>query len=743
VLDLGSLNERQREAVIHPGGPLVVFAGAGSGKTRVITYRIAWLVDELDIAPWRICALTFTNKAAGEMRERVDALVPGDGARGVRVGTFHATCARILRRFHERVGVRRDFTIYDDTDQQALVTRILRDLGVDERRYPPKMVAGHINRAKQEVLGPDGMPVTSDFTEMIQRLYVAYEQRLEAAGALDFGDLIYRLVRSLEEDDGFRDDLAGRFDHLLVDEFQDTNQAQYRLLRALADQHRNLCVVGDDDQSIYRWRGADRRLILDFGEAFPDATVVKLEQNYRSTRRILRVANAVIARNRSREPKELWTDNEEGQKVLVIRNEDHLDEARMVVRAVQEARRAGVPPSEVAVFYRTHAQARVIEEALRAANLPYRVIGGTRFYDRAEVKDVLAYLRVLHNPDDDVSLLRILNTPPRGIGKTTIERLADAAAASGRGIWSAIAGVDGIDAVSTAPRKKVRAFRETMEGLRDEVAAGMPVADLGAKLVDETGYDEWLRNQDSAEADGRRLNVQELLGSIREWSQTADDPSLGAFLELVTLQTNADLADDEEDRVTLMTVHAAKGLEYALVLVTGLEEQVFPFRGLEPQEDPEELEEERRLAYVAFTRARERLVLSWAGVRTLFGQPRISQPSRFLDELSLDDVEQVGKTGPVPRPAMRARHAYPSDEDVWQPPEGSRYARRAATSPSAAPPPGGDLVAADLAPGTRVRHPRFGEGRIREITPGTPPRAMVEFPGHGEKRIAIGFLNRA
>jgi len=744
VIDLALLNDQQREAVVHAGGPLVVFAGAGSGKTRVITYRIAWLVDELGVAPWQILALTFTNKAAGEMRERLDGLLPGDAGQRIWVGTFHATCARLLRRFHEQVGIRRDFTIYDDSDQQALLTRILRDERIDERRYPPRMVGSQINRAKQEVIPPEELPATSDFAEMIQRLYGLYEARLQAAGALDFGDLIYRLVRALEADDAFRDDLARRFEHLLVDEFQDTNQAQYRLLKALASEHRNLCVVGDDDQSIYRWRGADRRLILGFREAFPEATLVKLEQNYRSTKRILRVANGVIARNRSREPKELWTDNEDGQKVLVVRNEDHLEEARMVVRALREARRAGISPSEIAVFYRTHAQSRVIEEALRAADQPYRVIGGTRFYDRAEVKDVLAYLRVLHNPDDDVSLLRIINTPPRGIGRTTIDRLTDAAAAGGRGLWAALEDPATLGRLSTAPKKKVVAFRELISGLREEVARGVPVLEVTEELVARTGYDEWLANQDSAEADARRQNLGELLGSIREWQANApEEPSLASFLELVTLQTNADEGDAAEEHVTLMTVHAAKGLEFALVLVTGLEEQMFPYRGVDPAEDPEELEEERRLAYVAFTRARERLVLSWTVVRTIFGQPRVNQPSRFLDELPEDDLDRVGRTDPVPRPAMRSLHAFQSDEAEWQPPEGSRYARRAAEPLPTAPPQGGDLAVDDIAPGARVRHARFGEGKVQEVTPGTPPRVLVAFPGHGAKRIAIGFLTRA
>jgi DNA helicase-2/ATP-dependent DNA helicase PcrA len=415
----------------------VVFAGAGSGKTRVITFRVAHLIATHDVAPWRILAVTFTNKAAGEMRERLLRLLGEQGA-AVQVGTFHATCARLLRRHGESLGLTKDFTIYDDQDQLALVKRVLRDLGLDEKRYQPKAMAGRINRAKQEVQGPDDIETPDTWSEIVRRVYTTYEERLHQANALDFGDLIYRTVRALESDDSFRDAVVGRFSHVLVDEFQDTNHAQFRLVQLLSEGHRNLCVVGDDDQSIYRWRGADRRNILDFRASFPDATLVKLEQNYRSTQRILRAANAVIARNTDREPKELWTDNQEGDAILVVRTMDERDEARLVLRGVRELLSQGHRLADVAVFYRTHAQSRVIEESLRSANIGYRIVGGMRFYDRAEVKDLLGYLRVMINPADDMSLLRIINTPSRGIGKTTITRLLDLAAEQGRGSESSV-----------------------------------------------------------------------------------------------------------------------------------------------------------------------------------------------------------------------------------------------------------------------------------------------------------------
>jgi len=560
VLDLGSLNSRQREAVVHEGGPLVVFAGAGSGKTRVITFRIAHLITTHDAAPWRILAVTFTNKAAGEMRERLLGLLGEQGA-AVQVGTFHATCARLLRRHGESFGLSKDFTIYDDQDQLALVKRVLRDLGLDEKRYQPKAMAGRINRAKQEVQGPADIETPDTYSEVVRRVYTTYEERLQQAHALDFGDLIYRTVRALESDESFREAVVGRFSHVLVDEFQDTNHAQFRLVQLLSEGHRNLCVVGDDDQSIYRWRGADRRNILDFRASFPDATLVKLEQNYRSTQRILRAANAVIVRNTDREPKELWTDNPEGDAILVVRTMDERDEARLVRRGVRELISQGHRLCDVAVFYRTHAQSRVIEESLRSANISYRIVGGMRFYDRAEVKDLLAYLRVMINPADDMSLLRIINTPSRGIGKTTITRLLDSAAEQTRTLSDLLDDELTLAQFGSAARKRLSAFAGLMSGLR--------LGEIGAELVNQSGYAEMLKHDDTPEADARFQNIQELVASMDEFEREHTESTLADFLENVTLHTSADEAAGG-DRVTLMTVHAAKGLEFPVVMVTGL-----------------------------------------------------------------------------------------------------------------------------------------------------------------------------
>jgi DNA helicase-2/ATP-dependent DNA helicase PcrA len=745
VLDLGSLNSRQRAAVVHEGGPLVVFAGAGSGKTRVITFRIAHLIASHDVAPWRILAVTFTNKAAGEMRERLLGLLGEQGA-AVQVGTFHATCARLLRRHGESVGLTKDFTIYDDQDQLALVKRVLRDLGLDDKRYQPKAMAARINRAKQEVQGPADIETPDPWSEVVRRVYTTYEERIQQANALDFGDLIYRTVRALESDEGFREAVIGRFTHVLVDEFQDTNHAQFRLVELLSEGHRNLCVVGDDDQSIYRWRGADRRNILDFRTFFPDATLVKLEQNYRSTKRILHAANAVVARNTDREPKELWTDNEEGEAILVVRTMDERDEARLVLRGVRELLSQGQSLSDVAVFYRTHAQSRVIEESLRSANIAYRIVGGMRFYDRAEVKDLLAYLRVMINPADDMSLLRIINTPSRGIGKTTITRLLDSAAEQGRTLSDLLDDELTLAQFGNAARKRLGAFAGLMSGLRDVAASGAPLGEVGAELVNQSGYAEMLKHDDTPEADARFQNIQELVASMDEFEREHSEATLADFLENVTLHTSADEAatggplartalsgerttgePSTADRVTLMTVHAAKGLEFPVVMVTGLEEQVFPFRGIDPWEDPDELEEERRLAYVAFTRAKKRLVLSFAAIRRIFGQQRVGIPSRFLTELPGEDVEWIG-----------ARSSSPSRPSAQETPQ------RDPTDSYIDYNEGSDLSDLEgLRRGVQVRHPKFGVGEVTEVMQGSPPRVSVHFPGWGTRKIIASYLEPA
>lgn len=723
MISLDSLNPPQREAVLHDTGPLVVFAGAGSGKTRVITYRIARLIEEGHVRPYRILAVTFTNKAAGEMKERLRGLV-GPLADDLWVGTFHAICARLLRLHGALLGLSSSFTIYDDADQQAMVKRILKELEIDEKRYPPKAIAGRINREKQDVRGPREMVGDDPASRIAKEVYAIYEERMRSANALDFGDLIYRMVLGLEENETFRELVAGRFDHVLVDEFQDTNHAQFRVVRALAAGHRNICVVGDDDQSIYGWRGADRRNILDFRHTFPEAAVVKLEQNYRSTGRILRAANEIISRAYDREPKRLFTENPEGQKIVVVATQDERDEAALVVRSVHELRRAGVPLSEIAIFYRVHAQSRVVEEALRRENLPYRVIGGQRFYERTEVKDVLAYLRILVNPGDDVSLLRIINKPARGIGKTTIDRLVAMANEANAPVLEALSRALDANRFSGAAATKLREFVTLVDELQ-EIAATRGLGELGRELIEKTGYRAMLEQDDSPESDARLQVLGELIGSFMLFERDNPDVSLADYLESITLDTTAE-EDAGEDRLTLMTVHAAKGLEFKTVLVLGMEEEGFPYRGLNPWDDPEELEEERRLAYVAITRAEERLVLSYARTRTVFGQMKLRIPSRFLAELPPDDVIRLGEP-------QRPQGAYrpPTQAEVRPPPPPVDY-------------DGVDYPADGMIrPGMAVRHKVFGQGRVVDVREGFPPKVTVEFRSVGRKTLVASYLEPA
>jgi DNA helicase-2/ATP-dependent DNA helicase PcrA len=812
-LDLTTLNEPQVEAVLHGPGPLVVFAGAGSGKTRVIVHRIAHLVLDHGIPAWRILAVTFTNRAAGEMKERLDRLVPG-AARDLAVGTFHSTCARLLRRHSQELRLSRDFAIYDDGDQKAMISRVLKDLSLDEKRIPPKMVASIINQAKNEMQGPEDVPLTGLDAEHIRGVFREYEKRMAKANALDFGDLIYQMVRALEANEALRMQLAGRFAHLLVDEFQDTNHAQFRLVRALASVHRNLVVVGDDDQSIYRWRGADRRNILDFRRYFPDAQIVKLEQNYRSTKRILRVAHAVIEKNVDREPKQLWTDNADGSKIKVLRCGSERDEAEIVVRAARELKNESKPLRSLAVFYRIHAQSRVLEEALRAARIPYRVVGGVRFYDRAEVKDLLAYLRLVANPEDDVSFLRVVNVPTRGIGKTSLDRLLDDAATHGTGVWEAAK-----RAAAGKGGSAIGRFVELIETLRDKAPAllspqsesgeAVGLADFARLVLTESGYEKALKEENTAESDARLENLASLVGSMQEFEDSEDDdrpsvtsPSLATpddaptaklglltrFLETVTLQSEPEEAGgDQKDQVTLMTVHAAKGLEFPRVIVVGLEEQLFPFRGVNDGEGPEELEEERRLAYVAFTRAEQSLTLTWATSRYVFGNLRLGTISRFLDELPLQDIEQRGEgTGMRPHTTapMGQRssswggygsgggnygsgggnyrsgsgqylsggsgHPPPSSYDKGSlPREGSleygdgfeRRSLRGIAPMRQAPPV--EKEVAGFKKGMKVRHVRYGVGKVYSVEGGTPPTVTVDFPGHGTKQIVAKYLEPA
>jgi DNA helicase II / ATP-dependent DNA helicase PcrA len=756
------LNEPQAAAALHVDGPLLVFAGAGSGKTRVITYRIANLVARMRVAPWRILAVTFTNKAAGEMRARLDRLCGADLARALWVGTFHATCAKLLRAHGAAVGVQPNFVIYDSADQKAVVARALKDLGLDDRRYPPRAVLAHIHKHKQEGRGPDEAASHSYVDDVALRLFRTYEERLRAANAVDFEDLIL-LVARLLGDTPEGEKIRRRFDYVLVDEFQDTNATQYKFLRELVRTHANLCVVGDDDQSIYRWRGADVRNIRYFRRDYPDATVVKLEQNYRSSARIVAAALGVISRSQEREPKELWTANAPGQAVQIITARDERDEAAYVVGAVRHARAEGTLLREIAVFYRIHAQSRVLEEAMRASNIPYQIVGGTKFYERSEIKDALAYLRILVNPKSDVDLLRIVNVPARGIGQTTVDRLTAWASAHDQSVFDALSRLDDIADLGSAAKKKLLGFRELLETLRG--AEESAPSEIVRRVLSETGYVQTLGKEDTAESDARVENLQELVSSMQDYEAEAaaagEEPSLSGFLERVTLVSDVDAlpaspegaaeAPRDVGRVVLMTVHGAKGLEFEHVLLTGMEEQMFPYKGVDPGEG-EALEEERRLAYVAITRARRHLVMTHTQMRQIFGTTRWNRPSRFLGELPSDVTEQ-GST-----PAMATEMRFGRYVDRVEPEKPRPLSWRHPQAPREPPPvpDGGRYVDHEffddrtdpitdmpLRRGARVRHDRFGDGEVLRVVSVGEPAVVAFFPGWGEKKILARFLKPA
>ncbi|MSP62097.1 MAG: ATP-dependent DNA helicase PcrA [Myxococcales bacterium] len=753
------LNPPQQEAVDHGEGPLLVLAGAGSGKTRVITHRLATLVGR-NVKPWRILAVTFTNKAAGEMRARATKLL-GDEANKIWISTFHSTCARLLRIHAEAAGLRPDFMIFDDSDQRSLVIRIMRDLQLSDRVITPRALLSGIDRAKNAGIFADAYQGNDYITDLIARVYPEFQKRLRAANAVDFGDLLLEVLR-LTTHPEVGPQLASRFDHVLVDEFQDTNVVQYRIVDHLTRRTRNLCVVGDDDQAIYRWRGANVENILGFPREQPGCRTVKLEQNYRSTQLILEAANGVIARNRTRMEKRLFTEQGAGQEILYHTATDERREAEFVVQAIRRLLADGDRlPGDCAIFYRTHAQSRVIEEAMRAADLPYSVVGGTRFYDRAEVKDLLAYLRVIANPGDDVALERIVNVPTRGIGDTTIERVRAVGRAAERSLWEGMreALTPTSDALGSGPRRKLIAFVDLIVLLRERAASGMGLADLSDEVLEQSGYLERLSLDGTPEARDRIGNLQELVGSMRDYEAAAPEPSLVAYLERVALESPA---DGQVKGVALMTVHAAKGLEFPVVFVTGLEEGTFP--RVDPDDDPSEMEEERRLAYVAITRARERLFLTNAAHRRLFGRevrvhsstPSLDRSdawslheSRFIADIPAECIARpVTRRPPPPRglpPARREERGggvYVEREDLDDAPR-----RPAPPSPAI---PGADRRVeyeddrAHYQIGQRVRHSLFGVGVVRACTgQGEGLKLTVYFAVAGPKTVVARFVEPA
>ncbi len=735
------LNEPQRVAVAHKDGPLMVFAGAGSGKTRVITFRIANLLAQHRVPPYRILAVTFTNKAANEMRGRLERLLGADVTRDLWVGTFHATCARLLRRHHEAVGLARDFVIYDDADQRALMTRVLKAQNVDDKTFPAKLVLSVIRRYKQQAWGPQQAPQDDPLEKVTAIAYDAYQKQLLMANAVDFDDLILHTLRLAEDRASLvGEELRSRFRYVLVDEFQDANQVQFRLVQALVSQHQNLCVVGDDDQSIYRWRGADVRIIRGFQSVYPSAVTVKLEENYRSSNNIVRAALGVIRPSRERVPKELFTNNPPGAPVRIVAASHERDEAAFVVLTVRQAIEHGVDPRQIAIFYRIHAQSRVLEEALRSENIPYQIIGGTRFFDRTEIKDLLAYLRVIVNPHSDVDLLRIINVPTRGIGQTSIERIVETANRCNTSIHEVLTDRLAQSGLSAAARKRVSAFRDLLDHLRKR-ADQLGPADLAGYVIECTGYENALRLENDPEADARLENLREMIGSLQDYEDevraSGEEPSLPGYLERVALVADVDQMQDG-GRVSLMTVHAAKGLEFDVVVVTGLEEDLFPYRSVGSVLDGGQIDEERRLAYVALTRARQFLFLTHAAIRTIFGTTRYCRPSRFLRDIPPEVTEEQLSPGLAGRQIRLDVSGLLAVQDArsqrrQEPVEPGRYVER---DLQALPP---DDV--PLERGTRVSHARFGEGRVESVELTTrPPMVTVFFPGWGKKRVVATYL---
>jgi len=703
---LEDLNPAQREAVLTTEGPLLVIAGAGSGKTRVLTRRIAHLLATQGVKPPEILAITFTNKAAAEMRERAEHLV-GRPARAAWIMTFHSACGRILRREAPRLGYRTNFTIYDQADQLRLVKQCLEQLDRDPKRFTPRGIHSQISNAKNQLVGPDEYTsrVASFFDQTVADVYTLYQQRLFASNAVDFDDMLFLAVDVLERFPEARERWQKAFRYILVDEYQDTNHAQYRLLQLLAAEHRNVFAVGDPDQSIYAFRGADIRNVLEFENDFPGAQTIALEQNYRSTNSILETANGVIRHNRERKEKNLWSELGEGEAVRVLEVEDEHSEARYVAAEIAMLVEQGYSGSEIAVFYRTNAQSRVLEDVLVRQAIAYQVIGGPRFYERAEIKDLVAYLQVLDNPFDAVSLLRIANRPRRGIGESTLARLMTYADAQGISLWEASGHAEAAG-VGTAPQKAVSAFRTAIQSLM-AAAQELEVPELIERVLERSSYMEALEAERTIEAQGRIENLQELVALAREWLEAADEPSLSAFLQEISLYSDQDAIRGEGSLVTLMTLHNAKGLEFRAVYMIGMEEGIFPHsRSIEEQG----VEEERRLCYVGMTRAMEKLTLLHASSRMLYGGRAHNLPSRFLDELP-------------ERPVERERLRPASWRDYGAPPQSSIAPRSDAPA---------------LSTGDSVRHNTLGEGVVTRLEPDGV--VVVRFADDGsERRLMLDY----
>ncbi|AII39038.1 ATP-dependent DNA helicase PcrA [Enterococcus lactis] len=731
---LNGMNPRQKEAVLHTDGPLLLMAGAGSGKTRVLTHRIAYLIEEKEVNPWNILAITFTNKAAKEMKERVNAIL-ASGGEDVWVSTFHSMCVRILRRDVDFIGYNRNFTIIDSSEQLTLMKRILKELNIDPKKYDPRSILGTISQAKNSLQTPQDFAKMqgSYYEEIAAKCYAAYQKELQYNQCMDFDDLIMNTIRLFEEHPDSLTYYQNKFHYIHVDEYQDTNHAQYTLVNLLAGRFRNLCVVGDADQSIYGWRGADMQNILDFEKDYPDAAVILLEQNYRSTKNILSAANQVIENNSNRKPKNLWTENKEGNKITYYRADNERDETRFIVDRMQEEIRSNHRNyGDFAILYRTNAQSRVMEETLLKANIPYKMVGGHKFYDRKEIKDILAYLNVLANPQDSISFERIVNSPKRGIGPGSIEKLRSFASLHE---WPLLEAAQNVELANIGGKagQQLGSFGEMIQEVTQMIPY-LTVTELTKEVLDRSGYLEDLKIQNTLEAQARIENLEEFLTVTQEFDkqfeqqneEDADVPEekLTVFLNDLALVSDIDNLEEDASQVTLMTLHAAKGLEFPVVFLIGLEEGVFPLSRALMEES--ELEEERRLAYVGITRAEEALYLTNAFSRTLYGRTQYNRPSRFVEEIDQELLEIEGmRPTPKKTPVFAKKTAY-----SYKQPETAVVSSKSAT--------GGEKNS--WKPGDKVKHKKWGLGTVVRVSGTSKDLELdVAFPSQGVKRLLAAF----
>ncbi len=749
---LEGLNPQQHEAAMHYEGPLLILAGAGSGKTRVLTNRIAWLIDEKGVNPWNILAITFTNKAAGEMRERVNNMV-GVGADSIWVSTFHSMCARILRQHAGLLGYERSFAIYDTDDQKTLMKEICKRLNIDSKILKENTILNKISSLKNELITPEEYLKNAGSgweTSRIAAAYVEYQKALKKNNAMDFDDLLFRTVELLRRQEEVRHYYQDRFQFIMVDEYQDTNTAQFRLIEQLAGARANLCVVGDDDQSIYRFRGANIQNILNFEKVWPSAKVIKLEQNYRSTQNILDVANAVIANNIGRKRKTLWTANGKGDKVRLRSFTSAYEEAEFVADEIRrQALRNQQPYNDFAILYRTNAQSRLLEEKLLLANVPYQIVGGINFYARKEIKDILCYLKTIDNAQDDLAVRRIINIPKRGIGSVTIGKIQTYADINGLSFFEALSRSDEIPGIGKSAAKTM-GFVDFIRVLRAQAAEGS-ITDLLKEIIDKTGYVMELQNEGTDEAKDRIANIDELISKAAAYQQSTNEPALSDFLEEISLVAQIDDLDEGVSRVTLMTLHSAKGLEFPIVYLTGMEDGIFPsYMSIVSDDAKEEIEEERRLCYVGITRAKQELTLTLAQSRMLRGQTQYNSPSRFLKEIPKELIDENGSTyvggmsarrsiSSSEQSRMRISRGYAGGDSY-----GGSYRNGAAQKPKTSYSMSDFKISKadhlEYAEGDRVKHIKFGEGTVQTITDGGKDyEVTVNFDKGGVKKMFAAF----